>query len=162
MYSTIYRSSRLEVFCKKGFLKNLTKFTGKHLCQSFFSNRYFPVNFAKFVRTSFYRTFLVAASESGKSKLNAHKDALDQIFSIGWVFQAMISNFLTFPKAFLVFFMFFQPYSGLKDESKILKYWTWSNATSQVSGSFRSNFYKIELLLQKWITYHIYNIIWAR
>ena len=25
-----------EVFCKKGVLKNFTKFTGKHLCQSFF------------------------------------------------------------------------------------------------------------------------------
>ena len=28
--------SLLEVFCKKGILKNLTKFTGKHLCQSLF------------------------------------------------------------------------------------------------------------------------------
>ena len=27
-------SSRPEVFCKKGVLKNFTKFTGKHLCQS--------------------------------------------------------------------------------------------------------------------------------
>ena len=26
------RSSRPEVFCKKGVLKNLAKFTGKHLC----------------------------------------------------------------------------------------------------------------------------------
>ena len=31
------RSSCPEVFCKKGVLKNLVKFTGKHLCQSFFS-----------------------------------------------------------------------------------------------------------------------------
>ena len=30
------RSSRPEVFCKTGFLKNFTKFTGKHLCQSLF------------------------------------------------------------------------------------------------------------------------------
>ena len=29
------RSSRPAVFCKKSFLKNFTKFTGKHLCQSF-------------------------------------------------------------------------------------------------------------------------------
>ena len=28
-----YRSSRPEVFCKKGALKNLAKFTGKHLCR---------------------------------------------------------------------------------------------------------------------------------
>ena len=28
------RINRPEVFCKKGVLRNLTKFTGKHLCQS--------------------------------------------------------------------------------------------------------------------------------
>ena len=57
-----------EVFCKKGVLRNFAKFTGKHLCQSLFSNkvadlrpttllkkrlwrRCFPVNFVKFLRT---------------------------------------------------------------------------------------------------------------
>ena len=29
------RSSRPEVFCKKGVLRSFAKFTGKHLCQSF-------------------------------------------------------------------------------------------------------------------------------
>ena len=65
-----YRSSRPEVFCKKGVLRNFAKFTGKHLCQSLFFNkvaglrpskrekktlwhRCFPVNFAKFLRTPF-------------------------------------------------------------------------------------------------------------
>ena len=33
------RSSRPEVFCKKGVLRNFTKFTGKHLCQSVFFNK---------------------------------------------------------------------------------------------------------------------------
>ena len=33
------RSSRPEVFCKKGFLRNFTKFTWKHLCQSLFFNK---------------------------------------------------------------------------------------------------------------------------
>ena len=61
------KSSRPEVFCKKGVLRNLAKFTEKHLCQSlFFScsrtvtllkkrpwHRRFPVNFAKFLRTHF-------------------------------------------------------------------------------------------------------------
>ena len=59
-----------EVFCKKGVLKSLTKFTGKHLCQSLFFNkvadfrnatflkkrlwhRYFRVNFVKFLWTPF-------------------------------------------------------------------------------------------------------------
>ena len=65
-----YRSSRAEVFCKKGILRNFAKFTGKHLCQSLFLkkivgprpaillkrrlwHRYFPANFAKFLRTPF-------------------------------------------------------------------------------------------------------------
>ena len=33
------RSSRPEVFCKKGSLRNFAKFTGKHLCQSLFFNK---------------------------------------------------------------------------------------------------------------------------
>ena len=65
-----------EVFCKKGVLRNVTKFTGKQLRQSLFFNKvaglfsinlqgcnfikkealaqvYFPVNFANFLRTLF-------------------------------------------------------------------------------------------------------------
>ena len=33
------RSSHLEVFCKKGVLRNFAKFIGKHLCQSLFFNK---------------------------------------------------------------------------------------------------------------------------
>ena len=33
------RSSLREVFCKKGVLRNFTKFTGKPLCQSLFFNK---------------------------------------------------------------------------------------------------------------------------
>ena len=33
------RSSRPEVFCIKGVLRNFTKFTGKRLCQSLFFNK---------------------------------------------------------------------------------------------------------------------------
>ena len=67
----IFRSSRPDVFCKKGVLKNLTKLTGKHRCQSVFFNkvtglrpatlskkrlwhRCFPVNFVKFLRTPLF------------------------------------------------------------------------------------------------------------
>ena len=69
---SLVRSSHPEVFCKKGVLRNFTKFTGKHLRQSLFFNkvaglrpeacifikkrpwnRYFHANFAKFPRTSF-------------------------------------------------------------------------------------------------------------
>ena len=65
------RSSRPEVFCKNGVLRNFAKFTRKHLCQSLFFNkiaglrpatllkkrpchRFFLVNFAKFLITSFF------------------------------------------------------------------------------------------------------------
>ena len=36
---TMSRSSRAEGFCKKGVLRNFTKFTGKYLCQSLFVNK---------------------------------------------------------------------------------------------------------------------------
>ena len=68
---TLYRTSRPEVFCKKAVFRNFTKFTGKHLCHSFFFSKVailrtavllkkrlwhgcFPVNFAKFLRTLFF------------------------------------------------------------------------------------------------------------
>ena len=61
----IYRSSRPEVFCRKGVLRNIAKFAGKHPCRSLFFNKAagllkkrlrhwcFLVNFAKFLRTPF-------------------------------------------------------------------------------------------------------------
>ena len=61
-----FRSSHRRCSVKKGVLRNFAKFTGKHLCQSFFFNkvlatllkkrlwhRCFPVNFAKFLRAPF-------------------------------------------------------------------------------------------------------------
>ena len=55
------KRSRSEVFCKKGVLRDFTKFTGKHLCQSLFfgkvaglRHRCFTVNFVKFLKTPFY------------------------------------------------------------------------------------------------------------
>ena len=38
---TRYRSSRPEVFCNKGVLRNFSKFTGKRLCQSLFLSFFF-------------------------------------------------------------------------------------------------------------------------
>ena len=35
----LHRSSRPEVFCKKGILRNFPKFSGKHLCQGLFFNK---------------------------------------------------------------------------------------------------------------------------
>ena len=54
---TKYKSSRLEVFCKKGVLRNFAKFTGKHLCQVL------SCEFCEIAENIFsYRTPLVAAS----------------------------------------------------------------------------------------------------
>ena len=36
---SLCRSSHLELFCKKGVLRNFAKFTGKHLCQRLFFNK---------------------------------------------------------------------------------------------------------------------------
>ena len=56
----LLRSSRSEVFCKKGVVRNFEKFIGKHLCQSLLfnkvaglrlCNRCFPLNFSNFRRT---------------------------------------------------------------------------------------------------------------
>ena len=69
-FCQLYRSSHQRCSMQKGVLRNLTKLTGKHLCQTLFFNkvaglrpatllkkrlwhRYFPVNFAKFLRTPF-------------------------------------------------------------------------------------------------------------
>ena len=69
-FLAVFRSSRPEVFCKKGALRNFAKFTGKHLHQSLIYNKvaglmpatlskmglwnsYFPVNCTKFLRTPF-------------------------------------------------------------------------------------------------------------
>ena len=72
-HAGVQRSSRPEVFCEKGVLRNFANFTGKHLCQSLFFNkvagpgpatllkkrlqhRCFPVNFAKFLRHLFLQS----------------------------------------------------------------------------------------------------------
>ena len=60
-FETPGRSSRPEVFCEKGVLRNFGKFTGKHLCQSLFFNKF--AGGRLFLRdTFFYGTPLVAAS----------------------------------------------------------------------------------------------------
>ena len=67
----ICRSTRPEVFCRKSVLRNFAKFTGNHLRQSIFFNKFvglgpatllkkipwhmcFPVNFATLQRTPFF------------------------------------------------------------------------------------------------------------
>ena len=81
------------MFYKKSTLKNFTKFTGKHLCQSIFFNkvaglkpatllkkrlwhRCFPVNFVKFLRTPFLTEHLrwMLLKQVYFCTLLAHKD----------------------------------------------------------------------------------------
>ena len=71
-YLLIFRGGGPEVFCKKGVLRNFAKFMGKHLRQSLYFNKvagltllkqrlwhkYFPVTFAKFLRTPFLTEYL--------------------------------------------------------------------------------------------------------
>ena len=67
---------------RKGVLKNLAKFKGKHLCQALFFNevaglekrlwyRYFPVNFAKFLRTHL-RDYFCKKKESQSFQTEEH------------------------------------------------------------------------------------------
>ena len=62
------RSSRQELFCKKGILRNFAKFTGKRLCQSLFFKKetlaqMFSCEFYEiFKKFLSYRTSPVAAS----------------------------------------------------------------------------------------------------
>ena len=62
-YKTCYiKKQPPEVFCKKGVLKNFTKFTGKHLCQSLFFNKVAGLRPATFKNTFFTEHLWTTAS----------------------------------------------------------------------------------------------------
>ena len=80
------RSSHQGCSIKKGVLRNFTKFTGKHLCQSLrpatllkkkLWHRCFPVNFEKFLRTPFLQ------NTSGRLLLNINTST-EGINTLGW------------------------------------------------------------------------------
>ena len=58
------RCSVKKVFCEKGVLKPFAKFTGKHLCE-----RCFPVYFAEFFRTPFFKEYTPPVAASKLKKL---------------------------------------------------------------------------------------------
>ena len=60
------RISRPEVFCKKGVLRKIAKFTGKPLCQSLFFIKSAGLRPEISKSTFFHRTPLVAASGTQK------------------------------------------------------------------------------------------------
>ena len=77
-----FRSTRPEMFCKKGVLRNFANFTRKHLSQSLFLNKaagispaqVFSCEFCKFLRTPFLTEhprwlLLIVAVSAGVSTL---------------------------------------------------------------------------------------------
>ena len=62
MNPSIKRSSHQRCSTEKGVLRNLTKLTGKHLCQSL-CHRCFLVNFAKFLRAPLDDCFCIKQNE---------------------------------------------------------------------------------------------------
>ena len=79
-------SNLLEAFCKKGALRNFAKFTGKHLCRPQTAtllkkrlwHRYFPVTFAKFLRTPFLTEHTPPVAASGFLPLSIFGKKLQQ------------------------------------------------------------------------------------
>ena len=63
-----FRSSRPEVFCEKGVLRNFAKFTGKRLCQSLFFNKVADLRPATLLTKTLWHATLL-------------KEALAQVFS---------------------------------------------------------------------------------
>ena len=92
----IDRSSRPELFCKNGVLRNFAKFTGKHLRQSIFSlqastikketlTQVFSCELCEISKNTFcYRTPPVAASKNSHPQLerNSWKQILHSILGI--------------------------------------------------------------------------------
>ena len=67
MCNIIFKSSRPETFCKKDALKNLAKFTGKHLCQSLFLKKetlaqVFFCEFCEIFKNTFFTEYLLATA----------------------------------------------------------------------------------------------------
>ena len=99
----IDRSSRPQVLCKKGVLRNFANFTGKHLCQGLFFNKVaglrpstlwkkrlwhscFPVNVANFLRTPFIKD-----TSGGSSIVN---EGIKTILNLFLFFYEKISHTL--------------------------------------------------------------------
>ena len=83
--SQCFQKQPLEVFCNEGVLRNFAKFTGKHLCQRLWHGR-FPVNFGKFLRTTFLQNtsgrLLLSFLPSSKVKAGALMQALDALLYV--------------------------------------------------------------------------------
>ena len=92
------QKQRPELFCKIGVLRNFTKFTRKHLCQSLFFNktrlwqRGFPMNFAKFLKTTFFIDYLWRLTSVPLKENRKLKDRNDEILDFDLVFVGYSSS----------------------------------------------------------------------
>ena len=68
---TNHGSSRPEVFCKKGALRNFTKFIGKHLCQSLLLNK--PISLLSSSKSSLMFYFNFSTQNVNESDLAGYK-----------------------------------------------------------------------------------------
>ena len=104
---TFFRSRRPEVLCKKGFLKNFIRFTGKHLCQSLFFkevvddaynvikketlSQVFSCKFCEFFKnTFFHRTAAMAASLFCDN--NYRLKTVNYFFQRTWTFDRILNT----------------------------------------------------------------------
>ena len=105
IHSCIFRSSHQRCPVKQYVLRNLAKFTGKHLRQSLFFNkvaatatllkkrllhRCFPVNFAKFLQTPF------SQKTSGRLLLYFEKNTLTYLRKNSRLMSIVIVNLRVF------------------------------------------------------------------
>ena len=114
---------RLEREREIGVLESFAKFNGKHPCRSLFlmlanllvkrrQRKCFPVNFAKFLRTTFFRIPLLAAFER-KSQFHQHvKYMNDKIENFSYYFESFYFFFVRllliliclFPRSFVIIY----------------------------------------------------------
>ena len=121
-YSHRHRSSRPEVFCRKGVLRKFTNFAGKPLCQSLFFNKVAGCNvikketlaqvfFCEFCEISkntfFHRTPLVAASADRHVEL--HSNSYCRRLS----FCKYLSHHDPYPSLSFALFLLFHPLKQL-------------------------------------------------
>ena len=97
-----FTSSRPEVFCKKGVLRNFAKITGNQPCQSLFFKEVadlrpgFPLNFCEISKNTFsYRTLMVALSAVWLKYLNLRNNGLripDVFIDLNYYFLFSINS----------------------------------------------------------------------
>ena len=126
---SVSRSSRPEVFCKKGVLRNFAKITVKHPCQSLFFNKVaglrtanllkerlwhkcFTVNVLKFLKTPFYiEHHCFCQTETAISLATKHEKTI------------MVCSYLNFYQNSLHFITFGPEILKMKNESIHLNSW---------------------------------------